>query len=109
MNVAYGGVSRGNRRKAYLVGCDVGEFGAEEAGLDHAVGVAEGGDGDFDEEIIRFEMTGRRHLVDLVGSAIYVLSAPWVIGWVRGRVGRVSTFDYLTCKHGVWDAVNPHV
>lgn len=51
------------------MGGDAGELGGHDAVGDHAVGVAEGGDGDFDEEVVRAESggSGGGDLVDCVG------------------------------------------
>ena len=71
------GSSRDDRSGAFVRGC-LGEFGAEDAFGHHAVGVAEGGDGYFDEDVAGGEGGGRRHgdsmdavgLVDCGGFAV---------------------------------------
>ena len=63
------GAARGDDDAGAFVRCGAGERGGEFAGGDHAVGVAEGGDGGFEEELGGFEGGGGGdgHFLDGVG------------------------------------------
>lgn len=52
------------------MGGSAGEGGGEDAGGDHAVGVAEGGDSCAEEEVVRGEGGGCGDGVDLVGFVV---------------------------------------
>ncbi len=59
--------AEGDDSAGAFVGGDLGEGGFHYALLDHAVGVAVGGYGDFDEEVGGLEFGGDVDFVDLVG------------------------------------------
>ena len=57
------------------------KLGAENSGADHSVSMAQGGYGNFDEEVMRAEGVGCRYVVDFVGFVeLYIILVPVDIG-----------------------------
>lgn len=81
----------GNDVSSTFMGGGAGQFGAHGACFYHSIGVAEGGDGGFEEDVVRAEGLGGGALVDFVGGFELGLVS-CLEGWgCWGRGGFAST------------------